>query len=89
MNWLDAQTIQWEYGYQRARQYHTVHGDLNVPSTYVDEEGFALGRWVRRHNERRANGTTVIKLTPERRERMEALGMVFVDNYAGKSMRVG
>lgn len=77
MNWQDAQTIQWEYGYQRARQYHTVHGDLNVPSTYVDEEGFALGRWVRRHNEKRANGATVIKLTPERRERMEALGMVW------------
>lgn len=77
MSWQDTYAVQWEYGYSRAKQYYTVHGDLNVPGTYVDEEGFALGRWVRRHNEKRANGTSAIKLTPERRQRMEAIGMVW------------
>lgn len=77
MSWQDAQDNQWEYGYSRAQLYHAAHGNLNVPTTYVDEEGFALGRWVRRHNEKRANGTTMIKLTPERRQRMDALGMVW------------
>lgn len=89
MCWEDIFVSQWEYGYKRAQQYYAVHGNLNVPTTYVDEEGFALGRWVRRHNERRANGTTMIKLTPERKARMEALGMVFARSTGGNEKRVG
>ena len=77
MSWQDFYAKQWEYGYSRAQQYFREHGDLNVPTTYVDEEGFALGRWVRRHHEKRANGTNVIRLTEDRRNRLEAIGMVW------------
>lgn len=75
MRWDDSYSSKWEYGYSRAAEYKRTHGHLRVPSIYVDETGFPLGKWIRRHNETRADGTTVIKVTPERRQRLDALGM--------------
>ena len=76
MEWEDAYTRQWEYGYGQAEKWHRVHRDLEVPPTYVDEDGFALGKWIKRHREAASaarRGT--IQLTPERRARLDALGM--------------
>jgi len=53
-----------------------VHGDLNVPTTYVYAESFVLGKWIQRHNEKRANGTSVIKLTPDRHNCLSEIGMI-------------
>ena len=71
--WLDAYEQGWENGFQHAAQYQKEHGNLDVPSTYVCEDGFRLGSWLRRH---KMNGEKYgIKVTPERRQRLESLGM--------------
>lgn len=75
MVWEDTFETAWAKGYNQAVIYYQTHGNLNVPTTYVDESGFALGRWVKRHKEYRPNGTTLIKITPERRKKLDALGM--------------
>ena len=75
MEWQDSFTKQWEYGYAQAKAYYEKHGDINVSVTYVDENGFPLGKWLRRHTE--VNGKTgraSIKLTPERKAKLDKLG---------------
>lgn len=73
MDWRDAYDREWEKGYRHAVQYQKAHGDLAVPGAYVCRDGFPLGKWLGRHIER--NGRTGIKVTPERRARLTALGM--------------
>lgn len=60
-----------EQGYQAAKEYYTARGDLNVPTTYVCTDRFRLGKWLSRHRE----GS--IRVTPERRSKLDALGMVW------------
>ena len=76
MVWTDAFTNRWNYGYAQACQWYKEHGDLNVPSTYVNASGFPLGKWLKRHipNE---NGKTAITVTPEKRKKLDAIGMVW------------
>lgn len=76
MIWEDAYTRRWEYGYGQAVKWYEAHGNLDVPAACVDEDGFALGRWLRRHTEKDPRtGRPAIRVTPERRARLDALGM--------------
>ena len=76
MVWEDAYTRQWEYGYRQALKWYEAHRSLEVPATYVDEDGFPLGKWIARHREvNPKTGRRAIRLTPERKEKLEALGM--------------
>ena len=75
MDWLDCFERAWEIGFAHAEQYRKEHGDLDVPATYVCEDGFVLGKWLGRH--KKVNGRSGIRLTPERCERLKALGFRF------------
>lgn len=76
MIWEDAYTRQWEYGYGQAVKWYEAHGNLEVPAAYVDADGFALGRWLRRHTEEDPKtGRPAVCVTPERRAKLDALGM--------------
>jgi hypothetical protein len=66
----DALEAAWERGFQVLKLYKDHTGDCLVPDDYV-EEGFALGAWVGFQRRNRS------KLTPNRRERLEALGFVW------------
>ena len=75
MDWLDTYTRQWEYGYKQALAYHREFGTLEVPAGYVNANGFPLGRWLKNHVEVNSQtGRTAIKVTPERRAKLDALG---------------
>ena len=80
MNWSTNFDHDWERGYSKAKEYYDEHGHLNVPANYKSSDGFSLGRWVRRHKSG-ATGRTSIKLTPERRERLSAIGMVWETKF--------
>lgn len=76
MIWEDTYTRRWEYGYGQAVKWYETHRNLDIPANYVDEDGFALGRWLRRHTERDPKtGRLAIRVTPERRAKLDALGM--------------
>ena len=75
MNWQDAFTKRWEYGYGKAKEYYVKNGNLDVPTKYVTVDGFPLGKWLKGHVQATdRTGRLVIKLTPERKAKLDALG---------------
>lgn len=72
MNWAGKYNAAWERAYAQACKYRQEHGDLNVPSAYVTENGIRLGRWIR--SQREAYKTS---LSDSRKQKLEALGMIW------------
>ena len=72
MNWAGRHNTSWETAYAEARKYQQVHGNLNVPSGYVTDNGIRLGRWIR--SQREAYGTT---LSDARKQKLNVLGMIW------------
>ena len=79
MNWSYARDSGWENGFEHAKAYKALHGDLLIPATYICEDGFKLGIWI--NNQRTAYmklrnaGTDVSEV--ERFKQLEAIGMVW------------
>ena len=63
-------TLGWDEAYEKAKAYRKDHGDLKVPASFVTQDGYSLGKWIR--NQRSAK-----TLSQERREKLNALGMVW------------
>jgi hypothetical protein len=63
----------WQRGIAAARSYRAAHGHLRVPTSFVTDDGFRLGSWIR---VRRTLGTRG-KLAPDRIAQLNALGMVW------------
>ena len=72
MNWVGKHNATWDAAYAEACKYRQEHGDLNVPSAYVTENGIRLGRWIR--SQREVYKTT---LTEPRKKKLDALGMIW------------
>ena len=71
----DPLTEQWEQGIKELSSYKGEHGDCLVPKGYISASNYKLRNWV---NTQR---TKKDKLTPERIQRLDALGFVW-DVYA-------
>ena len=70
----DARDAKWGTAYQQAKVYYKAHGNLHAAANYKsDETGFCLGDWLRRMRE--WDATHDPKLTPERRARLDKIGM--------------
>jgi len=68
----DPFSVQWEEGFGYLERYHKENGDALVPKTYRDPaSGYRLGQWVA---VQRRNKDT---MSPERRQRLEALGFAW------------
>lgn len=75
--WKQRMEQAWERGYAAAR-YYQAHGDLNVPSEYIDPDGVLLGKWVSRQRYAWQNpDRSSARLTPERKALLDQLGMVW------------
>jgi hypothetical protein len=77
----DVPDYLWEENFSAAVRYHKKHGDLNVPTQYVDSEGFRLGQWLAFLRTSRKKGTDT--LTEEQKSRLDGLGMIW-DNRNDK-----
>ena len=76
ISWEDKYDRSWERGCRQAERWYADHHDLEVPPTYIDADGFPLGKWLDRHRTVDPHtGRRAIRLTPERRERLDAMGM--------------
>ena len=76
ISWEDKYDRSWERGCRQAERWYADHHDLEVPPTYIDADGFPLGKWLDRHRTvDPRTGRRGIRLTPERRERLDAMGM--------------
>ncbi len=60
----------WEDMFRQAAIYYGKHGNLDIPATYVTEQGAPLGRWYRRCVTEARRG----ELSQERRKRLESIG---------------
>ena len=48
MDWISKRAREWEIHFENCKKYFEQHGDLNMPTCFVDDTGFNLGAWVRR-----------------------------------------
>ncbi len=49
--WDTQHTQQWNRAYERLAAYKKANGHVNVPVKFVDETGFALGKWLSRQKD--------------------------------------
>ena len=78
MDWTNRNDRKWQAAYDAAARYYQAHGDLNVPSEYIDPDGVLLGKWVSRQRYAWQNpDRSSARLTPERKALLDQLGMVW------------
>ncbi len=46
MDWLSPQARLWETRFEICRAYYEEHGNLDMPTTYVTDNGMQLGLWL-------------------------------------------
>lgn len=77
MVWNFSQDCLWEKNYLAAKAYYKTHGDLNVKSDYVTEDGVKLGSWLCSIRTYEKIGARQKYLTPERVKLLDDLGMIW------------
>jgi superfamily II DNA or RNA helicase len=70
---VSPKSIEWRRGYTAAQRYHGQYKHLDAPQDYVDEQQFALGRWLdwQRHLKKAQ------ALPTERQAALDELGMAW------------
>lgn len=77
MVWEDKQEFAWQEGYRHAEEFFRQNGHLNVENSYVCEDGYALGAWIRRMRQQKNGSVKRTLLTPDRIAALEAIGMTW------------
>jgi superfamily II DNA or RNA helicase len=70
---LKETTVPWWEGYHAAEAFYKEHGHLLVSRSYVDADGFAVGRWI---SSQRGTASRA-RSYPEYRDQLDAIGMVW------------
>jgi hypothetical protein len=70
---LDAHADGWDARFELLTAYHVAHGDCAVSRSFAAADGTKLGLWVDRQRKSYKAG----KLSPERVERLEAVGFAW------------
>ena len=83
MDWDTAQDRTWNTFYKAAAEYYGEHGDLDIPTQYVTEDGVRLGRLYRGIRKKYAEG----KLSEERIAQLEGIGIEWDPVLVRKWMR--
>lgn len=81
---LTAQAQKWNVGYNHAREFYDLNGNLLVPCSYVCPDGYKLGQWIRSQRSAR-KGNSYAQITPERIELLDKIGMVWDVKKVGDS----
>ncbi|MBQ7291020.1 MAG: Helicase associated domain protein [Clostridia bacterium] len=67
--WSARSNNTWEDSYAAACEYKKAHGDLDIPVSYVNEDGCKLGRWLRRQRDKQN------ELSEAKKQKLDAIGM--------------
>ena len=71
MIWGNRNDLAWERGFAHAEAYAAEHHTLNISPSYKTSDGYKLGGWVADQREKYRAG----KMKPERKAKLDALGM--------------
>ncbi|CAL9636798.1 hypothetical protein SUDANB120_06228 (plasmid) [Streptomyces sp. enrichment culture] len=66
-------TSTWWEGYGHAASFRAAHGDLDIPSTHITDDGFRLGRWILNARQHYRKGW----LRADRIRALEEIGMIW------------
>ncbi len=70
----DPYTMKWMNKYRLAKAFYLEYGHLNIPCTFITEDGTKLGMWL--SSQRQAfHGNPNFLMTPERKRMLEDIGM--------------
>ncbi|MCD7745796.1 MAG: Helicase associated domain protein [Lachnospiraceae bacterium] len=72
----DTLSASWDLMFDLAKAYYKEHGNLDMRSTYVTEDGYPLGQWVFTQRGIR-KGTGHGTLTEEQIRKLDSIGMVW------------
>lgn len=74
----DVLDFLWEQNFNSAYKYYLEHRHLDVPSSYVDDDGIKLGAWLARMRQVREGSLKKFTLlTKEQISRLDAIGMIW------------
>ncbi len=74
MRWETRAAENFERMYVAAKRYQELHGNLNVPVAYIDEEGIHLGEWIQSLRRSYRQGRK-LWLTEEQTAMLEKIGL--------------
>lgn len=77
MRWDSITDVSWERNFAAAKKYYEEHGNLKVPARYKTDEDLQLGKWISNLRRWMRLGVCPKYLTPERKEMLESIGMVW------------
>lgn len=73
---------QWEENYLAAVKYFNSHGNLDIPSNYIAENGIKLGNWIVHLRQKRLGKSKGSPLSNEQILRLNKIGMIWdADQY--------
>lgn len=76
VDWTNRNDRKWQTAYEAAVRYYNAHGNIDVPTEYIDEDGVLLGKWVSRQRYAWQNPErSSARVTPERKALLDKLGM--------------
>ena len=76
VDWANRTDRKWQTAYEAAVKYYNAHGNIDVPTEYIDEDGILLGKWVSRQRYAWQNPErSSARVTPERKALLDELGM--------------
>ena len=78
VDWANRNDRKWQTAYDAAVKYYNAHGNIDVPTEYIDEDGILLGKWVSRQRYAWQNPErSSARVTPERKALLDELGMIW------------
>ncbi len=75
--WQSFVDTAWEEHYMEAKRYAEQHGNLDIPSQYVDNQGFALGKWIVRMRLKHQRYHELTLKEQEQMKRLDKIGMIW------------
>lgn len=67
----DSNQVSWNTGYAHAKEYFETHGNLDINTIYVCEDGYKLGQWKRAQLRQLSGGT----VKPDKVEMLRQVGL--------------
>ena len=65
----------WDEGYRHAKDYFDKNGNLDIPSAYKCEDGYALGKWVFNCRKARNGMKSQLEISNSQADALEKIGM--------------